>query len=61
MPTLDRVIEILQKEEEDTWMGSEREWKDAVKVAYEALKAIKEYRRLPFYSSLKLLPGETED
>jgi len=58
---LDRAIEILEKEEEDTWMVSEREWKAAVKLGYEALKDIRKCRP-PYYSKgTMLLPGETED
>ncbi len=58
---LDRASEILEKEEEDTWLGSEKEWKAAVKIGYEAIKGIKAVRQLHPELSPFPLPGETEE
>ena len=58
---IDRAIEILEKEEEDTWLGTEREWKAAVKLGYEALKREKANRDNPDFVMVGKLPGETEE
>jgi len=59
--TIDEAIEILEKVEEDTWLGPERQWKAAVKLGYEALKGIKKVRKTfrPYVEAL--LPGEAEE
>ena len=54
------AIEILEKEEEDTFMGSEKEWKNAVKLGYEALKRELACRIRRPDLPWPLLPGETE-
>jgi len=59
--TIDEAIEILEKEEEDTWMGPEDKWKSAVKMGYEAMKAWKNLRDNPGMSFDALLPGETKE
>jgi len=56
---LERAIEILEKEEEDTFMGSEKEWKAAVKLGIEALKIIKGSRGVCSVIIAPPLPGET--
>ena len=58
--TLDKAIEILNGPEPDIDGILNDDYKDAIMLGSEGLKAIKEYRKFPFYSSLKLLPGETE-
>ena len=58
--TLGEAIEILEEEEEVTWVGSEEKWKAAVKIGYEAMKRIRASRNLlPF--EIELLPGEKEE
>ena len=58
---LEKVIEILEKEKEDTFMGSEEEWKAALGVAIEALLTIKNGRIAGQNPEWLLLPGETLD
>ncbi len=59
--TIDEAIEILEKEEEDTWLGPEDKWKSAVKMGYEALKAVSNYRLCGPLDLFKKLPGETKE
>lgn len=58
---IDEAIEILEKEEEDTFIGSENDWKCAVKLGIEALKRIKELHSGGYMVREGLLPGETEE
>ena len=57
--TIDKAIEIQKLDKDCKYEGPGKDLEDAIQLGIEALEAIKEYRRLPFYSSLKLLPGET--
>ena len=57
----ERAIEILEKEEEDTFLGSEKDWKDAVKLGYEGLKAIINARANNYWTPIPPLPGETKE
>jgi len=57
---LEEAVEILEKEWEDTWMGSEAKWKKAVKLGYEALKREIANRENPDFVMVGKLPGETE-
>lgn len=59
--SIDEAIEIMEKEEEDTWMGDEEKWKAAVKLSYEALKREKHNRQYQPFLIFGLLPGETEE
>ncbi len=59
--TLKRAIEIMEAEEEDTFVGGAEEWKAAVKVSYEALKFRKAEKESGYLDSDDLLPGETEE
>jgi len=59
--TLDKAIEILEKEQEDTFMGSERDWKDAVKLGIKALQRFQGLRAAGHYVGMPLLKGETEE
>ena len=55
---IDRAIEIFETEEEDTFMGSETEWKSALKLGIEALKRLQEERKHMQTAFTGLLPGE---
>ena len=57
--TIDRAIEIFEKELESTFMGCEKDWKEAVKLGMEALILISLIRRYYWNSASTLLPGET--
>ena len=57
---LEKAIEILEKEEEDTFMGSEKVWKKAVSLGYAALRRIVDMRKSPCITADEILPGETE-
>ena len=59
--TLKEAIKILEKEEEDTWLGSEREWKAAVKLGIEAIKRCQYIAKHTDRWAAVLLPGETEE
>lgn len=59
--TMDEAVEALEKEEEDTFMGSEKRWKGAVKLGYEALKHYRGRRALGMLGYDRLLPGETKE
>jgi len=58
---LERAIEIMEAEEEDTFVGGAEEWKAAVKVSYEAMKDIKSARAVGFLPKEHCLPGETPE
>ena len=58
---IDKAIKELEEYNGATFEARFITFSQALQLGIEALEAIKEYRRLPFYSSLKLLPGETED
>ena len=58
--TIDKAIEIKIQWRKDNYPLPLADEMNADMLSIEALKAIKEYRKLPFYSFLKLLPGETE-
>jgi len=57
---LEKAIEILEKEQEDTFMGSEKDWKQALKLGSEGLKRIKNGRIYLFALRHPKLPGETD-
>jgi len=59
--TIDKAIEIKLQWRKGNYPPALADEMNADMMSIEALKAIKEYRSLPFYSSLKLLPGETKD
>lgn len=54
-----KAIEILTDLLGEGPQFSPDDRRDAVKLGVEALNTIKEYRKVPFYHTLKLLPGET--
>lgn len=58
---IDKAIEILEKEHEDTFMGSEKDWKDAVKLGIQALKRVQLQHDPAGCITDRLLPSETED
>ena len=59
---LEKAREILEKEEEDTFMGSEKDWKAAVKLGYGALERVIDYKKAHICGMhYTPLPGETEE
>lgn len=58
---LERAKEILDKEYEDTFMGTEKEWKEAVRLGSEAMKRCQLARKETSFVGPALLPGETKD
>lgn len=59
--SLDRAIEIMETEEKDTFVGSEDEWKAAVKVSYEAMKRFRDAYIARTSILPVLLPGEKRE
>jgi len=55
---LEKAIEILDLNIREAGKKMPPDVLDALKLGAQALKAIKEYREMPFYGLLKLLPGE---
>ena len=58
---LEEAIEIFKKEEEDTFTGSEKKWKEAIQLGIEALKIILACRADEDINLDAPLPGEPED
>ena len=57
---IDEAIKIMELEQNQWDFRNTDDNNAAVNLAIEALKAIRNYRGKPFYSFLRLLPGETE-
>jgi len=51
--------EILEKEEEDTWMGNEAQWKLALRICIEAAEREIANRDSPDFVKVGKLPSET--
>jgi len=56
---IDKAIELLETAKEGFPLGNVEQYFVAMELGIEALKAIKNYRQLPAYSTLRILPGET--
>lgn len=59
--TIDRAIKNLETESEDTFMGSEEEWKATILISKEGLKRLQDMRISPCTTADEILPGETEE
>jgi len=58
--TIDEAIEILDEIARSRSFTRSKEPTDAIKLAIEALKRVKEARKKVYFTSRSLLPGEIE-